>query len=420
MRKFLEEHELEVLLILITMIAVTRWWIPPAIGFENIYCVSHWVLSYDHGLVRRGLIGSVFGLWMPTVTVENVRIAALVTYCTFLALLVVVFYVLLKTKDESRRLFRLILLFLATPATLSLFARDLGRFDLFLVIIMLVSFILISVNRHLWLVPVLMFIAMFIHEAFIILCAPTIAAGMFFVYRWKKDKRYLATLVLSMISVAGAFLVLYKFGTPALGYEDFSRLIQSRASFYITELSMRECFYSINDHVALASPYLRDAGSIVNFLGALLILSPVILVLLNLWTHAFRNCGARRGSIRLFSLATLSGLMVVPIATDYGRWLAAVVFCNFFAIFFLVKMDIIRTEELAEYSGGAVPLMFAALVLMYLLFGPLHDWNPYPYQHHLVYSALSITLALLFDIAFSLRWWSLSRVTGYDRKRPIA
>jgi hypothetical protein len=412
MRKFIEEHEREVLLILISMLAVTRWWIPSVYGFGNTYAASHWVLSYDHGLVRRGLIGTIIKVWLPIVTVEDIHNTALVAYCTFLVLLVVIFYALLRYKDKSGRLFRLILLFSATPATLSLFARDLGRFDLFLIMIMLLSLTLLSLKRHIWLIPILMITAMFIHEAFLILCAPTIVAAIIFVYLWdKRDKRILVALVFSAISVVGTFLVLNKFGNPTLGYEEFSRLIQSRATFSITELSMRECFFSIKDHFDYASPSLHDAGTIINYLGVLLILSPVILILLNLWTHALRNCGAHRGACRLFFLATLSGLMVLPIATDFGRWLSAVIFCNFFAIFFLVSRDIIKVEELDEYTGGSFPLLFVSILLTYLLFGPIHDWNPYPYQDNIIYSSFSMISVLLFDIGFLIRWRSLSRVT---------
>jgi hypothetical protein len=416
MRQFIEEHEQEVLLILLTMLGVTRWWMPSVWGFENLYGASHWALSYDHGLVRRGLLGTITKLWMPIVTIKGVHLTALVAYCTFLASLAGVFYALMKYKDKHGRLFRLILLFSATPATLSMFARDLGRFDMFLVITLFLCLILLSLHRLRWLIPILMVMAMFIHEAFLVLCAPTLLAAILFVFLWDtRDKKALVTLGVSAISVVSSFFVLYKFGHPSLGYDDFSRLIQSRADFRITDLSMRECYFSVNDHINLTAPYLQDAGSVINFLGAVLILSPVILILLNLWTHALRNCKAHRGVCWLFFLATLSGLSLLPIATDYGRWLSAVIFCNFFAIFFLVSRDVIKVEELAEYSGGSFSLLFVPLLLTYLLFGPLHDWNPYPYQDHVIYSALSITSVLLFDVAFCIRWRSLRRAASSEK-----
>jgi hypothetical protein len=407
MRKFIEEREKEVLLILVTMLAVTRWWIPSVTGFENIYPASQWVLSYNHGLIRRGLLGTIAKLWMPIVSIKDVHHTALAAYCIFLAMLLVVFYFLLKYKDYNGRLFRLILLFIAAPTTLSLYARDLGRFDIFLIMIMFFSLAILSFNKHIWLIPIVMIIGMFIHEGFLILCAPTIIAAMIFVYLWgKKEKKILTALIVSTISVAGAFLVLYKFGYPTLGYEEFSRLIQSQATFRVTELSMRECYYGFNDHAALTLPYLHDVGSIMNFFEALLILSPVIIILLNLWTHAFKNCGTHRGACRLFFFATLSGFMLLPIATDYGRWLSAIIFCNFFAIFFFVSKDIIKVEELAEYSDGSFPLLFVLILLTYLFFGPLHDWEPYPYQHNLIYSSLAMISVLFFDFGFIQRWRS--------------
>jgi hypothetical protein len=411
MRKFIEEHEREVLLILITMLGITKWWVPNVRGFEKLYAASHWVLSYDYGLIRRGLVGTIMKVWLPIVTIEDIHHTAFIAYCIFLLFLLVVFYGLLRNKNKSEQLFRLILIFLANPATISLLAQDLGRFDLFLIMITFLSMILLLLNKNVWLIPILMIAAMFIHEGFLILYAPTIVATMIFLYIWnKREKKLLVTLVISMISVAAVFFILYNYGRPLLGYEEFSRLIQTRANFCVTPMSMSECYFNIKDHHAVASSSLYNAGSIANLFVALLILSPVILILLNLWSHALSNCGRKHIACKLFFLATLSGLIVVPIATDYGRWISAIIFCNFFAIFFLMGKGVIKVEELTEYTGSSFKLLFVSILLTYLLFGPLHDWEPYPYKDNLIFGSFSIITALLFDIGFYIRWRSLSKV----------
>ena len=411
MKKFIVDHEQEVLLLLVTILGVTRWWLPPITGFPNLYPASHWVLSYDYGLVRRGLIGSIIKLWLPMVTVEQVYHIALVAYCTLLALLLVTFYALWRTSEKNGRLFRLFLFFAATPVTLSLFAHDLGRFDLFLTLITVLSLILLSLRRYVWMIPVLTVAAMFVHEGFLVLYAPTIVAAILFVHsRDRRGNGLLVTAVVAAIGILGSFVVLYRFGYPTLGYEEFSRFIQSRADFHVTELSMRECYYGIKDHLHLTSPYLHDAGSIVNLFMAILMLSPAIIILLNLWTHALRNSGEQTAACKLFFLATLSGLLLLPVATDYGRWLSAIISCNFFAVFLLLSMRIIKVEELEEYSGGYFPILFITVVLTYLLFGPLHDWNPYPYSDNILYSSLSVVSVLLFDIGFCMRWRTLRGV----------
>jgi hypothetical protein len=410
MKKFIEEHAQEVMLILITMIGITRWWIPNVKGFENIYTVSHWVLSYDVGFIRRGLVGTIMKLWVPIVTIEDVHHTALVAYCIFLLLLLIVFYRLMQKKENDGRLFFLIYLFVANPATIAMLARDLGRFDLFLTMIAFLSLTLIAINKHLWLVPILMATAMFIHESFIVAYAPTIAAAFIFTYYWNnRAKKILAAMAVALVLVAGAFSLLYAYGSPTMGYDELLCRIQSRAAFTITPLSMHECFFDIKDHYRLASSSLYDAGSIANFSMALFIVSPVILVLLNLWTHAFKSCGTHRNVCILLLLATISGFLIVPIATDYGRWLSAVIFCNFFAIFFLIHNGVIKTIELKEYSGGSFRLLFVTIIITYLLFGPLHDWNPYPYMDNLFVSSLSLILVLLFDVGFYRQWQSLRK-----------
>jgi len=416
MRKFIEEHEREVLILLITILGITRWWIPNVLGFWNLYGASQWVLSYDHGLIRRGLVGTIMKLWIPIVTIEDVHHSALIAYCFFLLCLLIAIYFIMRYKDKNGRLFRIILLFVACPATIALLARNIGRFDLFLTMILFLSMMLLSIERYTWLIPIFMTMAMFIHESFLILYAPTIVAAFIFIYLWDtKEKKIPITLIFSVILVITAFFVLYKYGNPTLRLEEFSRIIQSRAAFGITELSMRECYFTIKDHIGLASSSFYDAGSIANFIMALIILSPVILILLNLWSHALNNCrAAHYKACWLFILATLSGLMVMPIATDYGRWLSAILFCNFFAIFFLVSRDVIKVEELTEYSGDSFKLLFIFILLTYLLFGPFHDWEPYPYRDNLIISSFFIISILLFDIGFSLRWRSSSRATYFE------
>jgi hypothetical protein len=416
MKKFIEEHELEALLIVITMLGIARWWIPDLRGFEKMYAASQWVLSYDHGLIRRGLVGAIVELWIPIVTVENIHRIATIAFYTFLVLLLVVFSLLLARREKSGQLSRLILIFVVNPATIALLARSLGSFDLFLTMIMLLSMTLLSLKRFVWLIPILMIMAMFIHEGFLILYAPTLVAAMLFDYRsGERKKAILATLGLSVISVLAIFLVLYLYGTPAVGYQEFARLIQLRATFHVTPLSTHECYFSIKDHYVFASSSLYDAGSIANVFLALVILSPTILILFNLWSHAFRNCGAQRAACWLFVLAPLSGLLVVPIATDYGRWFSAVMFSNFFSIFFLVNRGIINVEQLVEYDGGSFKPLFVGIVLTYLLFGPFHDWNPYPYREDLIVSSLFIVAVLLFDVAFVLRWRSLRSARYSER-----
>ena len=194
MRRYLEEHEREVLLLLMAMLFAARWWTPAENGFAFAYPASQWVLSYADGLVRRGLIGTIVKLWIPVVSIENVYHIAFTAYCTFLVLLLVVFYVLLKSKDKDGRLFRLILFFAVTPATLSLLGRDLGRFDLFLIAIFFLCLVLLSLDRHIWMIPILMVTGMFIHESFLTLYTPTIVAAIIFIVAWgKQDKKVLGT-----------------------------------------------------------------------------------------------------------------------------------------------------------------------------------------------------------------------------------
>ncbi len=411
MKKFLEEHSLEVLLIVITVLEVTRWWLPGEFSSQHLYAASHWILSYDHGFIRRGLIGEIMRICFSIVTIDDVARAAFTVYCLFVGSLVTAFLVLLRYCEKGGHLFRLILLFLVNPATVSLVARDMGLFDVFLTATAFLSMVLLTLRKRLWLMPILMVVAMLIHEGFLVLYAPTLVAAMMFVYHWSgRNKQIGAALVISTVSVAISFFVLYTYGNPTVEYTQLLNWVQSRATFFITPLSVRECYFNIFDHYRLAASSLYDAGSMANFVLALIMLSPTILVLFKLWGNALRNCGAVRRSCALLFLATFSGLLPVFIATDYGRWLSAVIFCNFFSVFFLVSIGVIKLKELVEFEGGTSQLLFVTIIMTYVLFGPFHDWDPYPYKDNVLVSSLSIAAVLLVDIGFVLRW----RLPGSD------
>jgi hypothetical protein len=254
--------------------------------------------------------------------------------------------------------------------------------------------------------------AMFLHEGFMLLWAPTLVGLMLFlVARDRGDRRALVALVLSVIGVGGAFVVLYRFGTPAVPYEEFVRMVQSRADFHVTELSLRECYFSATDHLGLTLPYFTDPGAMLNLLMALVVLSPVALVLGNIWIQAMRSGGPHRWATILLLASTLSGVALFPIATDFGRWLSAMTLCNFFAVFFLFRTGALSADDLPELSAGSFPYLFVLLFLTYLLFGPLHDWMPYPYQDQPWVSAASTAAILLFDVGYILHARSFRRAT---------
>ncbi len=251
--------------------------------------------------------------------------------------------------------------------------------------------------------PALMTGAIFLHEGFLLLWAPTLLAMMLLL--WSLDRSALTPLVSAGSAAAGiavAFYFIYVHGTPSVPYEEFVQLVQSRADFRVTELSLKECYFRATDHVGLTLPYFTDPGAMLNLGMALLVLSPMGLILGTLWRRAIANAGAVRWAVVLLLLGSVSGLALFPIATDFGRWLSAITFCNMFAVFLLVRLRVLHAEDLSFLSHGSFPYLFLLLFSTYVLFGPLHDWMPYPYQDRPVVSALVVMAILTFDVAFLL------------------
>jgi hypothetical protein len=158
------------LIALLLLISWSRGW-PGAV--ESPY----WYLSYAHGFIRRGLIGTItspFLVGRPLAT----ALAVAASICTVTTLLVVGFLsyrLAALIKDPAAM--AAVMAFAVSP-TLSMLARDLGFLDIFLIAATLAAAACHRAGRT-WLASAICLLAPLIHEAFFFLAAPALAGAAY-------------------------------------------------------------------------------------------------------------------------------------------------------------------------------------------------------------------------------------------------
>ncbi len=264
--------------------------------------VGDWVrvpylLSYRNGFVRRGLIGTLFHL----LGIHPDRTVILITYTVAFEIFIVLFHLFVRREGKGNPLLRyLLLLFLLSPATVLHVGDDVGRTDIYLYLILLLSLFSAGIS------PLLTAVAILIHEGYVLLALPTLLT-----YHLIKGRKALAIAnaavgVLVAISVS-------KVGT--LGPADFSLYARILSGNGIT---------TTDPLLPLASSPLRNA---LHFYGQFLSSPPLLRAFLLgvglsislVALHFLLFYRTLRGP-SLLKLSPLLPLAMFLFGIDYFRW----------------------------------------------------------------------------------------------------
>ena len=176
------------------------------------WAIYIWLVNYEHGYIRRGLIGALFGALTPGFGVDKKMAIVPFVHAGLLIAWILLFMLLawtiLKAQDNPTRQFAAFLtagVFLASPY-LPTQALLTGYPDLVVHLLFLASILLI-IRGHWFAALSAAIVAPFIHEGFLFLWAP-VAILLFNPYSsWRRDLRK-ASVVFFLPIVAGLLAVM--------------------------------------------------------------------------------------------------------------------------------------------------------------------------------------------------------------------
>src|SRR5262245_1094811 len=284
---------------------------------------AHFLVSYEFGLIKRGLIGEIATLFLSKVSYHHVVLVGLVAWLTTLATYLVVFR---RTFTLSARTLPLLALILGSPFFFKNFMFSLGFFDIFGCLAALIA-LLLPINLAL---PVVMgaicCVLLLVHHLHLLLYVPTIA--FIVIVRALATERltrsFLTAGLIAAIAAAGLFLYLAFHGGVTVPMEVFIDALRARADVpeLITPFLARVWYTDIRYEVQLTMDMLpSNALRFPVYLVLVLIHLPLISYFREMIRALLRN---RDRTLVIAGLVAISlgHLAIFVVVFDYSRWVS--------------------------------------------------------------------------------------------------
>lgn len=313
---------------------------------RNLTMTGEWVatqylFTYQDGLRRRALVGSVLRLVSPDapVTLELVTALGLLQLLVFVTLAALLTSAVVR-REHAERTTALILGLLVVASTHTrMLVVDVGRSDVLLLSLLLVVALLTIRDPRAGLValPPLIIVGLLVHDIALIATAPLMTAMVLHrIQQLDRPRPWIAALAASAgLTAVAALGFLATAGRDRGVAESAIAAAGGRATFPPTPDAVWIQSSSTVDNVRLALGRVMDVGPIP-VLVLLLVAIPACLIALGATT--LRHDRSR--STRVLGAAALSPLLLMLVGTDYGRW---------------TTLAVLNALVLSLWSRGVVP-----------------------------------------------------------------
>ena len=284
---------------------------------------AHYLVSYEFGLIKRGLVGEIASLFLAKVNYHHVLFVGLALWLITLATYLEVFR---RTFTFSRRTFPLLAMILGSPFFFKNFMFSIGYFDILGCLAALIA-ILLPVNLAL---PIVMgaigCVLLLVHHIHLLLYLPTIAFIVITraLAAGPLTTRFLRVSSAAAIAAAGLFVYLVLYGSVTIPMDAFIDAMRVRADApeRIVPAVARVWFTDIRYEIAQTTEMLpSNALRFPVYLAVVVIHLPLISYFRQL-IHALK---IRRDRILVRAGLIAISLGYIPIFVvvfDYSRWVS--------------------------------------------------------------------------------------------------
>lgn len=346
--------------------------------------------SYKYGFISRGFVGSCYHALNKVMPIDLMTYQSLYVFSIIMTivLLAVIFlfyyYCLSKCRNDNLHNVRMLLVFFSV-FTFSNFwtAENLGRIDIYFIILLLISAMLVIEDKIAWLVIPLIGICMCIHQGFTFTNANLILALLFFKAMTSEDKKtsrkYLIYFIITFAEICVLFLYFELFSH--IGDKGFiDELINTSKDLSKSGNDYNE---TILNHEILGQGVFEDEITyhIINLRELPFFLITFCPYLIIFVVFAKRLLKGEKSKRFLGYLAiVLGGLTLLPemiLKVDFGRYAYYTFFYYILVIISLIVMGDIKTIDVFNSVKQSInkKISFGKLLIVYpLIFMPFSDW----------------------------------------------
>jgi hypothetical protein len=333
---------------------------------NRTYGPSHWFVTYEHGFLRRALIGQLFS---HVHFLSMHAIVAIEACVFFLALLltVLVFRPLLWGSPAERRFAAFLL---AAPAFLPHMAYMDGEVDNFLYIALLLgAFALVRFGNVLGLIIATLWTiaGLLIHEAFVLMFYPLILVLALDLVHRRRIR--LGWVIAHFAIVAAAFVSIIHFGKLSGSPAEWIANAQQRTDMRIDKIVFQVLDSSFAQQLRFVL-HLYRPKLIATVLVTLALAIPYGTVLWNWLSAAFAAREYSRMQTRWMLLILAAPLSLSLVGHDVMRWVSALCINVSLYLLFLYGADRDATHLRSALTAWTQGPAFAATLVYLLAVGP--------------------------------------------------
>lgn len=356
----------------------------------SYYNSTLYSFSYKYGFISRGFVGTCYHLLNKIVPFDLMTYNSLYVFSIIMTvvLLIVIFlfyyYCLSKCSVDNLQNVRMLIVFFSV-FTFSNFwtPENLGRIDIYFIMLLLLSVILIIEDKCVWLIIPLVGICMCIHQGFTFTNANLILALLFFKAMTDEDskvrKKYLIYFIITFAEISALFLF----------FEFFSHISDTGVVDELISTSMNlsksgsDYNETILNHEILGQGVFEDEIEyhIINLRELpffLITFCPYIIIFIVFAKRLLK--GEKGGRLLGYLAVVLGALTLLPemiLKVDYGRYAYYTFFYYILIVICLIVMKDDKTISVFNSVKQSVneKISFGKLLIVYpLIFMPFSDW----------------------------------------------
>lgn len=364
------------------------WYLKDCDSHMSFYNSTLYAFSYKYGFISRGFVGSVYQLLDMVLPIDMMKYQSVyyfsicMTVLFYIVLLLFLSKILKVTEHTQKHNVKLLIAFLGIfMFPMFWTAENMGRIDIYFLLLVFLCVYLIMHEKLLWAVVPLLAICMCIHQGFTFTSANLILVMLFYKAMMAKqnNKKYMKIFILSFVVISILFLY-FEFGNHLRDTTMIETLITDAKNLSASGNDYNE---TIIDHELLGQGVFAREKSyhICNMQETpvfLILFFPYILIAWNFFRNLLRGT---KGKERLAYLAVaLGNLTLLPeliLKVDYGRYAFFTFFYYIVIVMVLIALKDEKTifafEETKQKIKRKVSMPYLLLVYP-AIFMPFSDW----------------------------------------------
>lgn len=371
MRQFAEKYKIEILAGVFLLLYLLTY--IPTIDETISWCMTPYALSYKYGFISRGFVGAIIRIFIPNLTIKHIYfiIAANTVFLCGLTVYYVHRVANFSSQDTAGLYFTLIL-FIVNPGSIAFlfYWGNYGRFDLFMIVILMIAALLMVRNKALFVIPILSVAGILIHQAYVFMYFPALVALLLYCGYVKGNRSAKWIFWITGVTTCLAFLYM-QFFSGVVGYDyssmmaDIDATTDLPAKFIYDDMMVRlEYFVSV---FATIRAFVIEplAKNLIKIASVFVFILPMLVFFHNIWKDFMSE-----QKCKLLWIIPWSGMIgMIPkflMTNDYGRDFSALILSQFLMMFTLYMLKDSGMKKAIKNLSEKIkknPLMYAGMLI---------------------------------------------------------